>query len=616
MVGGYMGRILSVDLSSGALREEPVDEGLARQFLGGFGLGVRLIWERQRPGVDPLSPDNMLGFMTGPLTGTPAIIGSRYAVVGKSPLTGTWGDANSGGSFGPHMKFAGFDGVLFKGASERPVYLFLQEGKAELRDARPLWGLDTAQTEDALKAELGAETEVACIGPAGEKLALIAGVINNKGRAAARSGLGALMGSKKLKAIAVQGHLGVPLADAKRMQELHRRYLSELEGPLVEYYRKYGTCGGLAGSAISGDAPVKNWKGAGPVDMPNADAISDDDIIKYQEKRYACWHCPLGCGGHVRVKTGPFAGDGHKPEYETLAALGTMTLVADPEAIIRANDLCNRLGFDTISAGATLAFAMECAEEGLLAERGLGSGPRWGNAGDMVALLEQMGRREGLGDVLADGVRAAAERIGGRAEEFAVHVHGQELPMHDSRNLPALALSYWLDATPGRHTRGGHWAYDAPAPTRGRLGIGPKPETYTYSGLAPDYIKIADVLTVMDISGLCQFGYECMDLQYVVDFLAAATGWDVTLDEVVRVGERVTVLRHLFNLREGLNPRQWKLPGRMLGRPPLTEGSLAGVTIDEQTLAREYLAARQWDQETTRPAPARLRELGLDGLAG
>lgn len=615
MTDGYMGRILFVDLSHKTMREEPTDEELCRQFVGGYGLGARLVWDRQRPGVDPLGPENLLGFITGPLTGTPALIASRYMVVGKSPLTQTWGDANSGGFFGPHMKFAGYDAVFFTGASEKPVYLFLHQGNAELRDAQELWGLDAVETEDFLKAELNDATEVACIGPAGEKLALISCVINNKGRAAARSGLGAVMGSKKLKAVAAQGDMEVPLADKERVLDLRKQYLANLKGSLVDYYRDYGTCGGLEGASVSGDAPVKNWTGVGSLDFPEAAAISDDNVIKYQEKRFACWRCPLGCGGHMKVKEGPYAVEGHKPEYETLAAFGTMTLVDDVEAIIKANDLCNRYGLDTISAGATIAFAMECYETGLLSARDTdGLELRWGNAPAMIATLEKLGAREGLGDLLADGVQRAAQGIGEAAEEMAVHIQGQEVPMHDPRYLPTLATSYWLDATPARHMQGGHWAYDLPASSRERLGIPDSEDKYSYTGKAEIYKRVTDTIHVVNAAGLCQFGYECMDVQYVPDFLSAVTGWDLTLEECLQIGERITNLRHLFNLREGLNPLQFSLPDRTIGKHPLEAGTLAGIEVDVEALVSEYLAARGWDPVTAVPTREKLNGLGLGEL--
>jgi aldehyde:ferredoxin oxidoreductase len=616
MIGGYTGRALLVDLSHETITEVHIDEDWYRQFLGGYALAARLIWDWQRPGVDPLSPENVLGFATGPLTGTPAIIGSRYMVVGKSPLTETWGDANSGGAFGPAMKFAGFDAVFFVGKSEKPVYLLLRNGEATLQDAQALWGLDAVETEESLRAELGPDTEVACIGRAGENMALLSCIINNKGRAAGRSGLGALMGSKGLKAIAAVGAMEVPLADKAKVREVRKRYMAKMTGSLVEYYRDYGTCGGLEGASVSGDAPVKNWKGAGPVDFPNAGAISGDNIIAHQERRYACWQCPLGCGGHMKMAGKTRTLEGHKPEYETLSAFGTMTLVDDLEAMIEVNNLCNRHGLDTISAGATIAFAMECYEEGLLSRDDVdGLDLSWGNASAMVELTEKLATREGVGDLLADGVRKAAERIGGRAEDFAVHIQGQELPMHDPRYLPTMIISYWLDATPGRHTQGGHWAYVLPEDTRERLGIPKKEDRYQYTGKAPIFKMVTDIIHVVNAAGLCQFGYEVLDVQHVPDFLAAVTGWDITLEECFITGERIGTLRHLFNLREGLNPLTFKLPDRAIGKPPLDVGNVAGVEIDVETLLSEYLAVREWDPVTAVPGEIKLTELGLLELA-
>jgi aldehyde:ferredoxin oxidoreductase len=423
------------------------------------------------------------------------------------------------------------------------------------------------------------------------------------------------MGSKQLKAVAVRGGMDVPLADREKVLQLRKQYLADLKGPLVDYYREFGTCGGLEGASVCGDAPVKNWKGVGLTDFPQAEAISGDNVIKYQERRFACWQCPLGCGGHVRVQEGPYAVEGHKPEYETLAAFGTMTLVDDVEAIIKANDLCNRYGLDTISAGATVAFAMECYERGLLSPQDTeGLDLRWGSAPGMIAAIEKLGQREGLGHVLADGVQRAAAVIGQGAEEFAVHIHGQEIPMHDPRYLPTLATSYWLDATPGRHTQGGHWAYDLPDSARERLGILDSEERYEYRGKAEIYKRVTDILHVVSAAGLCHFGYECTDIQYVPDFLSAVTGWALNLGECLRIGERIANLRHLFNLREGLNPLEFRLPGRMVGRPPLELGVLAGIEVDVGTLAREYLAARDWDPVTGVPSLEKLAEMGLQGL--
>ena len=299
MARGYMGRMLRVDLSKEELKDEVLDEKLCRQFIGGYGLGARLLFSRQEPGVDPLGPDNKLGFVTGMLTGTPAISASRYVVVGKSPLTGGWGDANSGGHFGPHMKFAGYDSVLFTGISEKPVYLYINNGKAELRDAAHLWGKDSFETEDVLRSELGKDVEVACIGQAGEKVSLIAAVMNNKGRTAGRSGLGAVMGSKKLKAIAVKGNMKIPLANEDKAQELRKKYLGELTGH-YEMIKKFGTPGIFMMCSESGDTPTKNWSGTSVIDFPDYGLLGAGPVLERQTRSYACYRCPIACGGHMR----------------------------------------------------------------------------------------------------------------------------------------------------------------------------------------------------------------------------------------------------------------------------------------------------------------------------
>jgi len=367
MLGGYMGKILFADLSKGKLKDEPLEEKFCRDFIGGYGIGARIIYSRQKGGVDPLGPENILGIMTGPLTGSPALSGSRYTVVGKSPLTGTWGDANSGGYFGPHLKFAGYDGLFFTGISPKPVYLLIKDGKAELRDAAHLWGKDSFETEDILRSELGEKTEVCCIGPSGENLSLIAAVMNNKGRAAGRSGLGAVMGSKKLKAVAVIDNSKIPLADEQEARELRRKYIGKLDKSLADLFRDTGTPGITADSAHSGDSPVKNWGGVGIIDFPNAKLISDDNVIDLQSKKYACWHCSFGCGGHMKAGTEyQYEAGAHKPEYETLCMFGTNCLNTNLESIIKVNDICNRYGLDTISTGATISFTIECYENGII----------------------------------------------------------------------------------------------------------------------------------------------------------------------------------------------------------------------------------------------------------
>ncbi|MBA7476927.1 putative oxidoreductase YdhV [subsurface metagenome] len=610
MAGGYMGKILFVNLSKGELRDEALDEKLCREFIGGYGIGARIIYSRQKGGVDPLGPENILGFMSGPLTGSPALSGTRYTVVGKSPLTGTWGDANSGGYFGPHLKFAGYDGVFFTGISERPAYLFINNGRAELRDAAHLWGKDSFETEDILKSELGKDVEVLCIGPSGENLSLISAVMNNKGRAAGRSGVGAIMGSKKLKAIAVKGNMKIPLADEKRAKEIRGEYLGKLSQPRAAIFRSFGTPAFTAQSAHSGDSPVKNWGGVGIVDFPRADLIDLIPVMEHQTKKFACLRCPFGCGGLMEAGTEYEYEEGaHKPEYETLSMFGSNCLNTNLESIIKVNDICNRYGLDTISAGATISFAIECYENGIITKADTdGIEMTWGNHQSIVAMTEKLAKREGFGAVLADGAKVAAEKIGKGSEKYAIHIQGQEVPAHDPKFGFPLTTSYRMDATPARHTQG----RDDLVPP----GLLPDFDSKSFSGRGEAQRISSNFHHVMNCAGMCMFMYLSIPTaKAVAEFISAVTGWDVTMDELIKTGERIQDLRHAFNLREGLNPLEFKVPDRLLGRPAQKEGPLAGVTVDEDTMIKEFLAAMNWDAKTAKPSKKKLQELGLEDVA-
>jgi len=338
MANGYTGKTLWVDLSTGAVEEEAVSEVLSREYFGGYGLGAKMLFDRQEAGVDPLGPDNVLGFVTGPFTGTGALGGSRYAVVGKSPLTGTWGDANSGGNFGPYLRFAGYDAVFFRGMSSRPVYLLVSDGEAEVRDAAHVWGRDTHDTEDMLRREHGNDVEVACIGPAGERLSLISAIMTDKGRAAARSGLGAVMGSKRLKAIVAKGSAPVPVFDAPGVAKLRQTYSRKLVG-LVDEFRNFGTPAVIVPFAKIGDAPVKNWSGVCEIDFPGVENIGVDAVMARVKRKYACYRCVIACGGLMKKSGGEYGYESgvHKPEYETVSMFGTNCLNDNIESIIKAN---------------------------------------------------------------------------------------------------------------------------------------------------------------------------------------------------------------------------------------------------------------------------------------
>jgi aldehyde:ferredoxin oxidoreductase len=594
MAGGYLDKLLFVDLSRGRIREEKPDESLYRDFIGGYGVGARILYTRQKGGVDALGPENTLGVMTGPLTGTPTPLGCRYAVVGKSPLTGSWGDANCGADFGPYLKFAGCDGVFFTGISPEPVYLYIDNGRAELRDATHLWGKSTFETEDMVKGETSQDARVMAIGPAGEKQSLIAAIITHKGSAAGRSGLGAVMGSKKLKAVAVRGEGKVALANPEAVEKLRKDYLAIImKSPARNGLHSFGTCSHTDNSAHSGDTPVKNWGGVGVVELPDVSGLSKEKFNDGVASRSGCWRCPVACHGRLKDGTGEYkypAGT-KRPEYETAAAFGAMCLCTDAEAIAMANHICNLYGIDTISAGTIIAFAMECYEHGLITKKDTGGiDLKWGNHRAMVAMTEKLARREGFGEVLADGVKKAAERIGQGAEEFAVHIGGQELGLHDPKaDFPGFkgtptAAKYKMDAAPGRHTG----------------GFGP-----THYGWL-----------VVNAAGLClHINTMTGGAQYATEFLAAVTGWERPLKEILKCGERIEVMRHVFNLREGDNPINRKVHGRITGRPPQQEGPLAGVTADLDAQVYWNLGAMDWDRVTARPSRDRLLELGLDDVA-
>jgi aldehyde:ferredoxin oxidoreductase len=428
MVYGFMGKILWVDLSLKKLVEESLDERTARDFYGGYGLGAKILFDRQKPGVDPLGPEATLGIVTGILTGTDGLGGSRYVMVGKSPLTGGWGDANSGGSVGPYLKFAGYDAVFFTGIADSPVYLHVNNGNAEIKDASHIWGKDTFETQDILREELGKDLEVACIGPAGEKVALIASVMNNKGRAAGRSGLGAVMGSKKLKAIAVQGNMKVPVADPELAKNLRKKQVAALGGHVVTL-RQFGTPTIYDMCCEVDDAPNKNWTGVATIDLPTYTNCGAEKVVAKQQRRFGCWRCPIACGGIMEAGKGEYRYEegAHKPEYETLAMFGSNCANDNLDSIIIAGDICNRYGLDTISGGACIAFTIECYENGIITKQDTdGLEMTWGNHKAIVAMTEKMAKREGFGDIIADGVKKAAEKIGKGSEKYAMHVGGQE----------------------------------------------------------------------------------------------------------------------------------------------------------------------------------------------
>ena len=622
MIGGYAGKMGFVDLTTDEIKIETLDEGLARDFIGGQGLGARILFERQKKGVDPLGPESYLGFTTGPLTGTKVPTGGRYMAVCKSPLTGGWGDANSGGYFGAELKAAGWDAIFVTGAASSPKYITIFDDRIEIKDATHLWGQDTIDTEKTIQKDAGdKKIRIASIGPASEKLSLISGIVNDAGRIAARSGVGAVMGAKKLKAVAVRGTGKAGIADKNELDRLRKAYIKEMKdmGGFAQLLMKHGTCGLTSGLVASGATPVKNWRYTGKQSFANLEKIGDPDtVIQYQSRKYGCANCPIACGGIFNVTTGKYpVGETHKPEYETIGAFGTMCMCDDLESIIKLNDMCNRSGLDTISAGTALAFAMECFENGIITESDTeGIALTWGNAEAMIAMIDKMIAREGFGDILADGVKIAADRIGSGAEEFAMHVGGQEPGLHNALFLPSRGTGFVCDPTPGRHTAapmarvdGGPGQF-APYP---ELKIG-QFEKYAYTGKGPMSATASQYLQVGASAGICLMPMMFFGNYPLVEFFNAVTGWDLDIKEVLSTGARIQTLRNCFNLREGITPSDVKLPKRMAGQPPQEEGPVAGVTLDVDNLAREYRQAMGWDPDSGRPDNATLDKLGLTDL--
>lgn len=655
---GYWGKLLHVDLTTREISDELLDDSFYLQYLGGIGIAAKVLWDRLKPGIDPLGPQNILGFTTGLLTDTGSLFTGRFTVVGKSPASGGWGDANCGGYFSPALKRCGVDAVFFHGKSPKPVYLYLDHERAELKDASDLWGHDTIVTEDTLRERHGKRAQVACIGPAGEKLSLLAGISTDRGRLAARSGLGAVMGSKNLKAVVAAGRKRVGVRDKAGIKKLTRAFRKRLDkGQFFErllgdrlfgitgrltrsgfvYMRQpallwrkmlknFGTPSLTALSAEGGDSPVRNWGGVGYRDFPLARSqkIGAEAVLRFEKKKYGCYSCPLRCGGVVSVKQGPHPiNEMHKPEYETLCAFGTLLLNDDIYSIFRINDLLNRAGMDTISCGATVAFAIECYESGILSKEDTGGlDLRWGNSEAIIALVEKMLRRKGLGDILADGVKRAAERIGRGSEKFAVHCGGVEAPMHDPKFDPGFIISYFCEPTPGRHTissyqyldlQGLHKQFSRASKTP---PITTRKKRYDTNGKG-EMLSIDSLYKMLvDCAGACFFGTQVGAELPLCEWMNAATGWNLGNDEYLVMGERVHLLRHAFNLREGLNPiRDFRPHPRLYGDPPMKKGPARNVTLHIDALAKSFCRAMHWDPETAKPDRNRLEELGLHDVS-
>ena len=646
---GYMGKILTVDLTVGDIKEEIIPDDVYEKYLSGMGLAAYILYNRIPSGADPLGPDNILGFVSGLLTGTGSLFAGRWMVVGKSPLTGGWGDANCGGNFSPAIKRCGYDGIFFKGISDKPVYLYIEKGKAQLRDASHVWGRDTVEAEKMLLEETAGNSRVALIGPSGEKLSLISGISNDGGRMAARSGLGAVMGSKKLKALVLKGARRIPVHNREGIKKLSQKcnkwvqfqppfipgsmtsYVGALmrvmptvlaqDGMLYKILlRKWGTVSLNQMSIEMGDSPIKNWKGSNEDFGPKKSVTTNPDVFTDREMmKYHCYSCPLGCGG-ICSMTGKYS-ETHKPEYETVLALGGLCMNEDVDSLFYLNEALNRAGMDTISAGATAAFAIECYEEGILTKKDTdGLELTWGNAGAIIALIDKMISREGIGDILADGSRIAARKIGKGSERFVVHAGGQEPAMHDSRNDPGFALHYSVEPTPGRHTIGSGLYYEMFQLWKKIKGL-PKVGPLYFKGSkyvvdeekAVKAAACSKFVNVLNGAGLCLFG-SFLGAKKIptFDWLNAATGWNKTPEEYMGIGERVQTLRQAFNIKHGIEPKDFKISDRAVGKPPLSGGANKGRTVDIDKMMEGYWGQFGWDTSTGKPGAECMEKLGIE----
>lgn len=607
MLYGYAGKMLFVNLTDQSIEEKEVTRELAENFIGGYGFGAKLLYDLMPAGADPLGPENIFGFITGPLSGTKAFFGGRYTTVHKSPVTGGWNDANSGGYFGPELKKAGYDALFISGISEKPVYIYINDGKVEIRDATHLMGMDTKAVWAALKAETGEpKLRVSAIGPPGERQALISCPINDGHRAPGRGGGGAVMGSKNLKAVAVRGTGEIPVAHPERVLQINQLLADGMKNSAwTAPLGTYGTGVATSGSALSGDSPVKNWGGVGVIDYGEDNASKNNSIIleKYKTRKYNCANCPLGCGAEMKYDEGRWPLEAtERPEYETFASFGSTILCSEMDAIMKCNEICNIYGFDSISAGMTIAWAMECYNNGILSREDLdGIDLTWGNGAAVVELLQKMADGKGCGAVLANG-SAYAAKSWGKGEEYLQTASGIELPMHDPRHSPGLARTYLYDPTPGRHVKGGLGGPQMVAPLN--------KANYNYEGTGEKDFQLTADTEIMNASSLCYMGKMTIPAEAQNEYIKAITGFEFEADKALATGQRIYLMRQAFNAREGIKPSDMTIANRSIGEPPLQAGPLEGVTVDVHLLGRNFFAAAGIDAETGKPELKTLTKLG------
>ena len=656
---GHLGKVLFVDLTESKHWIEQVDESVYRSYLGGYGLGAWLMWKHFPPGTDALAPEACFAISSGLLTGLRTPFSGRIQIVGKSPLTGTWADSNSGGSVCSHLRQAGYDAVVVRGKAAVPTVLVIRDGEISFEPAGELWGQQIPATFDALKTKFGGKRDVgvSAIGPAGEKLQRIASVMNDRYHAFGRQGFGAIYGSKNLKAIVVSGTKDIPIAKpdvfkkiCKAITDEYKKDLSlvarffaymgkpkswlgwmyrlmtklgmKVSAPTAAMRRMWsqrGTTAAVALSVENGDAPIKNWKGVGSRDFPLAKKgmkIDGGVVDKYITKKLSCGDCPMPCKGIVKVKSRNLT-DVRRPDYETIVGFGANLVNDDIELVTACHDACNRYGVDAVSSSATLAWVCEATEKGILTSKDLdGIEMTWGNGEGALLLTIKMGTGEGCGAWLGSGVQRAAAHVGKGSDDFAVHVHGGEPAYHDSRFTSLMGVTYIADPTPGRHTAGSASWNETFGAGFSLPGAAEKKDWNVKwkgtEGKGKAQALHSNAHQAMNGLGLCMFTMLTGRLPWA-DLLDAATGWGMTDADILVCGERIQNLRAAFNRREGIVPADFKPHRRMLGEGDglLEAGPLKGIRVPLPVLRDDYYGSMSWNTTTGHLAKSRASELGM-----
>jgi len=608
---GYHKKILRVDLTRRSVEVQELEDSFLQSYVGGAGIGARLLYDETTAATDPLGPENVLIAMTGPFTDSRVPSSSRHHVMARSPLTGLLGESNVGGSWAVHFKKTGYDGIVVTGKADAPVYLWIHDGGAEIRDARPVMGKDSLESAEWLKGQTTDKASAAVIGPAGERMVRIAGIphVGTIVRQAARCGLGAVMGSKNLKAIAAYGTKKALQAREEELKEQMKTVLPHVR-KATETFGKYGTSGGVENYEKLGNFPLQNWRGSRWADAVKISGVTMHDTIL--KGRTACLQCPIACGRHISIGEGPYGPlDGEGPEYETLGTMGGECLVDDLAAICKANDLCNRFGLDTMSTGSVIAFAMEAFERGLITTADTdGIELRWGSGEALVEMTRKIGLRQGIGELMGEGVMRMARALGRGAEEFAVHVKGLEPSAHDPRRFWTQALSYGTAARGACHNASWSHPYEL-ALSMSEFGINEPHPSYRREGTAEVTVKLQNYQCLGDALIICRFTQvgKAVTATNIVDWYNMITGREADIGEMMAVGERIFNLKRLFNTRLGVSRKDDFLPPRFLTLNRKGEGITTQLPPMGQLLA-DYYEYRGWSEEGL-AMPEKLRQMGL-----